>query len=158
MAALSAGSAAPDFALPAEPGPVRVTLSEHRGEPVVVLFFPLAFSGVCTDELCRVVDDWSRWQEVGATVLGISVDSPFVTRKFAEEIEAPFPILSDFNREASRAWDVLYEDFYGLEGVSKRAAFVVDADGRVTWAWVTEDAEVLPPFEEILEAVRAARS
>lgn len=153
MSHVAVGSPAPEFSLPPAPGPERVTLSEHRGGPVVLLFFPLAFSGVCTDELCRVAEDWSRWEEVGATVLGISVDSPFVSRKFAEETGVPFPILSDFNKEASEAWGVLYPEFFGLKGVAKRSVFVVDGRGQVAWAWVTEDADVLPPFEEILEAV-----
>lgn len=157
MAPVSAGSAAPDFSLPPAPGPDRVALSDHRGDPVVLLFFPLAFSGVCTEEMCRLAEDWSRWEDLGATVLGISVDSPFVTRRFAEETGIPFPLLSDFNREASEAYGVLYADFFGLRGVSKRSAFVVDGEGTVAWAWVTEDADVLPPFEEIREAVRAAR-
>lgn len=153
MPHLSAGSPAPDFSLPPAPGPDRVTLSEHRGRPVVLLFFPLAFSGVCTEEMCRMAEDWSRWEEVGATVLGISVDSPFVNRKFARETEVPFPVLSDFNKEASEAYGVLYPDFFGMKGVSKRSAFVIDAEGRVAYAWVTEDADVMPPFEEILETV-----
>jgi len=155
--ALSVGDAAPDFSLPPAPGPDRWTLSEHRGEPVVVLFFPLAFSGVCTEELCALADDWSRWEGLGATVVGVSVDSPFVTTRFAEETGVPFPLLSDFNREASKAYDVLYPDFFGLEGVSKRSAFVVGDEGRIRYAWVTEDADVLPPFDELREAVRDAR-
>lgn len=154
MSVPAVGSVAPDFALPAVPGPDRVRLSDHRGETVLLLFFPLAFSGVCTEEMCHLAEDWSRWEEAAATVLGISVDSPFVTRRFAEETGVPFPILSDFNRDASEAWGVLYPDFFGLEGVSKRSAFVVDGEGRVAYAWVSEDADVMPPFEEILGAVR----
>jgi len=155
MTHLPVGAPAPDFSLAPAPGPDRVTLSEHRGTPVVLLFIPLAFSGVCTDEMCRVAEDWRRWEEVGATVLGISVDSPFVTRKFAEETGVPFPVLSDFNKEVSEGYGVLYREFFGMKGVSKRAAFVVDGGGTVAYAWVTEDADVLPPFGEILEAVEA---
>ena len=154
-APVSVGSAAPGFSLAPAPGPERVTLEEQRGRPVVLLFFPLAFSDVCTEEMCHLAEDWSRWEELGATVLGISVDSPFVNRKFAEETGVPFPILSDFNREASEAYGVLYPEFFGMKGVSKRAAFVVDGEGVVRWAWVTEDAGVMPPFDEILEAVRS---
>ncbi len=112
---------------------------------MVLLFFPLAFSGVCTEELCRVAEDWSRWEELGASVLGISVDSPFVNRRFAEETKVPFPLLSDFNKDASSAYGVLYPDYFGLQGVSKRSAFVVDRDGKIGYAWVSEDADVLPP-------------
>jgi len=148
------GTTAPDFSLAPAPGPDRVTLSQHRGKPVVLLFFPLAFSGVCTAELCRMAEDWSRWDGVGATVLGISVDSPFVNRRFAEETKVPFPLLSDFNKDASSAYGVLYPDYFGLRGVAKRSAFVVDGDGAIQYAWVTEDSGVLPDFEEILTVVK----
>lgn len=153
MSTIAVGSPAPDFSLPPAPGRERVTLSALRGEPVVILFFPLAFSGVCTAELCRMAEDWSRWEGVGARVLGISVDSPFVNRKFAEETGVPFPLLSDFNKDASKAYGVLYPDFFGLRGVSKRAVFVVDRDGRVAYSWVAEDADLMPPFDEVLAAV-----
>ena len=153
---VAAGDVAPDFALPPAPGPDLWTLSEKRGGPVVILFFPLAFSGVCTDEMCGLAEDWSRWEELGVTVVGISVDSPFVTSRFARETGVAFPILSDFNREASTAYGVLYPDFFGLKGVSKRSAFVVDGAGTVAYAWVTEDADVLPPFEAVRRAVAEA--
>ncbi|MBM4372336.1 MAG: redoxin domain-containing protein [Deltaproteobacteria bacterium] len=153
MTHVTAGEAAPDFSLAPGPGPERVTLSGLRGRPVVVLFFPLAFSGVCTEEMCRLAEDWSRWERVGAEVLGISIDSPFVNRKFAQETRVPFPLLSDFNKEAASAYGVLYPEFYGMGGVSKRAAFVVDRDGMVAYAWVAEDADLMPPFEEILAAL-----
>ena len=148
------GSPAPDFSLAPGPVPDRVTLSQHRGEPVVLLFFPLAFSGVCTAEMCRMAEDWSRWAEVGARVLGISVDSPFVNRKFAEETKVPFPLLSDFNKDASSAYGVLYADYFGMRGVAKRAAFVIDGEGTIRYAWVGEDS-VLPDFDEIFAAVKA---
>lgn len=153
MSHVAVGSPAPDFSLPDAPSPQRVTLSEHRGTPVVVLFFPLAFSGVCTQELCQMAEDWSRWEGLGAKVLGISVDSPWVTRKFAEETRVPFPLLSDFNKDAASAYGVLYADFFGLRGVAKRSVFVVDAEGTVAYAWVTEDADVLPPYEEVRRVV-----
>ena len=155
MSALPVGSTAPDFSLAPAPGPHRVSLSEHRGDPVVVLFFPLAFSGVCTAELCRMAEDWGEWEAVGAKVLGISIDSPFVNRRFAEETKVPFPLLSDFNKDVSTAYGVLYPDYFGMKGVSKRAAFVVDREGAVAYAWVSEDSGVMPPFGEILAAVRA---
>jgi peroxiredoxin len=80
-----------------------------------------------------------------------------VNRKFARETRVPFPLLSDFNREAAAAYGVLYPDFFGMRGVSKRAAFVVDRTGRVAYAWVAEDADLMPPFEEILAAVERLR-
>jgi peroxiredoxin len=103
--------------------------------------------------MCQLADDWSRWERLGTSVLGISIDSPFVNRKFAEETRVPFPILSDFNKEAAEAYGVLYPEFFGMKGVSKRAAFVVDRGGTVVYAWVSEDSGVMPPFDEILEAV-----
>jgi peroxiredoxin len=147
---------APDFSLVPAPAPDRVSLSEHRGQTVVLLFVPLAFSGSCTAEFCSVRDDWSEWAATGARVLGISVDSPFVTKRWAEELGVPFPVLSDFNRDASRAYGVLYEDFWGLKDVPKRSAFVVDGAGVVRFAWISEDADVMPPFDEVIAAVRAA--
>lgn len=148
--ALNVGDLAPDFSLPAAPGPDRVTLSSYRGEQnVVVLFFPLAFSSVCTDEMCRMAEDYGDLSELDAEVLGISVDSPFVTQKFAQETNADFPILSDFNKKAIYAYDVVYEEFFGLNGVAKRAAFVVDREGVIRYAWVSEDAGVEPDYDAI---------
>jgi len=151
---LRPGEPAPDFALPLVPGEAPLRLSDYRGErAVVLLFFPLAFSPVCTEELCTVAEQYDRWTELEAEVVGISVDSPFVNRRFAEEWGIPFPVVSDFNREVSGRYDVLYEEFYGLEGVSKRAAFVVDREGRIAYAWVTDDAGELPPLDAVREAV-----
>jgi peroxiredoxin len=153
--ALEAGIKAPDFSLPAGPGPDRVTLSSFRGDTnVVVLFFPMAFSSVCTDEMCQMAEDHSRWAELDAQVLGVSVDSPFVVQKFRQETGAPFPILSDFNKKAIYAYDVVYDDFFGAHGVGKRSAFVIDREGVIRYAWVTEDSGVLPDFEEIRRVVQ----
>ncbi|MDT8340132.1 MAG: redoxin domain-containing protein [Longimicrobiales bacterium] len=150
------GDAAPDFSLPSAPGPDRVTLSSFRGEkPVVLLFIPLAFSPVCTDEMCRVAEDHTQWNDLEAQILGVAVDSPFVTERFARETGADFPILSDFNREAMQAYGVMYEEFFGLRGVAKRAAFVVDREGVVRYAWVSEDPAVMPDFEAIAGVVRS---
>lgn len=151
------GDPAPDFALPLKPGEAPLRLSDYRGQrKVVLLFFPLAFSSTCTEEMCAVAESYGRWTELDAEVVGISVDSPFVNRRFAEECACPFPVVSDFNREASEAYGVLYRDYHGLRGVSKRAAFVVDREGRVAYAWVSDDASRLPPFAEIREAARSA--
>jgi peroxiredoxin len=144
------GDHAPDFSLPPAPGPDKVTLSSFRGEKnVVVLFFPLAFSSVCTEEMCAVAEDQGRWDDLDAQVIAVSVDSPFVVEKFARETGAGFPIVSDFNRQAMQAWDVMYEDYWGLAGVAKRAAFVVDRDGVVRYAWVSEDDAVQPDLEAV---------
>jgi peroxiredoxin len=154
--ALSVGDTAPDFSLAPAPGPDRVSLSQFKGEKnVVLLFFPMAFSSVCTDEICQLAEDYSQWQGLDAQVLGVSVDSVFVLQKFAEETNAEFPLLSDFNKEAMKAFDVMYEDFFGAHGVAKRSAFVIDKDGVIRYAWVTEDAGVMPDFQEIKAAVEA---
>lgn len=152
------GDPAPGFALPAAPGEV-VDVGEAIGtRPVVLLFFPLAFSSVCTREMCAVRDDWDRWAELDAAVYAISVDSPFVTRRFREEHGLPFPVLSDFNRDVSRRWGTLYEEYFGLEGVSKRAAFVVAPDGTVAYDWVSEVDDVEPDYAAVRAAVAASKS
>jgi len=155
---LSPGDDAPDFELPRAPGEPPVRLSDHRGRPVVLLFFPLAFSSVCTEEVCTMAERYDRYLELGAEVIGISVDSPFVPRSFAEECGADFPILSDFNREAVDAYGIRNDDFFGLEGVADRSAFVVDGDGTIVYAWSSEDASLLPDFEAIRGAVEGASS
>ena len=152
------GDQAVGFTLPSHPGgPVDV--GAHIGsEPVVLLFFPLAFSSVCTDQMCRMRDDWSAWRSVGAQVYGISVDSPFVTDKFRTELEIPFPILSDFNRDVATQYGALHDDLHGLRGVTKRAAFVIDETGTVIYDWVSDDPKQLPDFEAIRAAVAGAAS
>ena len=153
---IQTGQTAPSFTLPEKPGaPVDVGAA-IGSQPVVLLFFPLAFSPVCTDEMCHFRDGWSEWSRLDAAVFGISVDSPFVTDRFRAEQSIPFPILSDFNKEVSRLYGVLHEDLMGLKGVSKRSAFVVDRGGTVVFAWVSEDPRVQVPFDEIKAAVVAA--
>lgn len=154
MSEVSVGQQAPDFTLHEVFGDDAVTLSEHRGQPVVLMFVPLAFSGVCTEEFCHVGENWDVWGGLGARIYGISVDSPFVNQKWKSDMDVPFPILSDFNKTAAEAYGVLEQDFFGLRGVAKRSVFVVDAAGSVGFAWVSDDPGVLPPFAEIVEAVR----
>ncbi len=151
---LSPGTAAPDFSLAPAPGPDKISLSDFRGKTnVVVLFMPLAFSGVCSDEMCQMAESYAQWTDLNAEILGITIDSPFVTKKFAEDTKVPFPILSDFNKGTIKSWDVMYDDFHGMNGVAKRSAFVVDQEGVIQYAWVSEDSGVMPPFDEIRAAV-----
>lgn len=150
------GDTAPDatvFVRPREPVQLR---AYHQDQPLVLLFFPLAFSGVCTKEVCTVAEDYSAWENLGARVVGISVDSPYVNQKFMEACNAKFPIVSDFNREATIAYDVVRPDLGGLKDVSERAAFVIGRDGVIKYAWVGEHPGVFPPLEEIKEAVKRA--
>ena len=154
--AVTLGDEAPGITLSASTGDC-VSLDRYHGErPVVLLFFPLAFSPVCTNELIAMRDDYESFEEIGAEVMAVSVDSHFTLRAWAEQLELQFPLLSDFNREASRAFGTLYEDYYGMKGVSKRAAFVLDVDGTVLYRWVSEDSDQLPPFEDIKEALRGS--
>ncbi len=147
------GDAALGFTLPYKPGET-IDIGESIGrDKIVLLFFPLAFSSVCTEEMCHFRDHWSEWEALNAKVFGICVDSPFVTEKFRQEENIPFPILSDFNREVSAQYGSLHEELRGLKGVTKRAAFVIGEDGIVSYAWVSEDPSVQVNFEEVNAAV-----
>lgn len=144
---------APDFTL-FNTEKEEVTLSQQQG-PVVLLFFPMAFTSVCTTELCTIRDDFSAYNDLNARVFGISVDSPFTLAKFKEEQRLNFPLLSDFNKEVSKAYGALYDNFVmNLQGVSKRAAFVIDKDGTVQYEEVLENAGDLPDFEAIKQTLR----
>ena len=143
----------------------HVALVNHRKEKVelsfpcekkrLLLFFPLAFSSVCTDELCQVRDEFDDYEDLDTEVFGISVDSPYVLKKFKEDQNYQFDFLSDFNKDASRAYGALYEVFaYDLKGVSKRAAFVIDKQGVIQYAEVLEDAGQVPNFEEIKDRLK----
>jgi peroxiredoxin len=113
-----------------------VTLSQDRGKNVVLLFYPAAFTGVCTKEMCTVAEDFGSYQALDAEVLAISVDTPWVVTKFAAESNATFPFLSDFNKTVIEAYDVLRRDFaFGMKGVAERAVFVVNREGAITYAW-----------------------
>jgi peroxiredoxin len=153
--ALQVGQSAPNFTL-IDTNKKEVSLSDYRGKNVVVLFFPMAFTGVCTAELCAVRDDISAYQGLDAQVLAISVDSPFTLSKFREEQSLNFPLLSDFNKTASQDYDSIYEEFVlGLKGVSRRSAFVIDKDGVVRYAEVLESAGDIPNFEKVREVLSA---
>lgn len=128
----------------------EVSLSDYKGKNVLLLFFPLAFTGVCTAELCGIRDDIATYNNMEAEVIAVSVDSPFTLAKFKEEQGYNFPLLSDFNKEVSRAYGALYEDFVlGLKGVSKRAAFVIDKEGTIRYAEVLENAGDIPNFASV---------
>lgn len=153
----SIGSPAPDFELTWRVGEPAIRRSTwQQGRPLVIFFYPLAFSPVCTDELCAVGGEGAKWAELDARILGISVDSPWVNARFAEETGVEFPLLSDFNREVADAYGVLNDDYFGMRGVADRAAFVLDGAGTVVWAWHTPDDSVLPDLEAIQTAVREA--
>ena len=147
---ITVGQKAPDFTLHTSDKDVNITLSELQGKNVLLLFFPQAFTGVCTKELCSVRDNIAQYNNANAEVFGISVDSPFTLAKFKEEQGLNFSLLSDFNKEVSTAYDAIYDNFIGwMKGVSKRAAFIIDKEGVVKYAEVLESAGDLPNFETI---------
>lgn len=131
-----------------------VALESFHGKNVVLVFFPMAFTKVCTAELCSMRDNMSVYERLNSEILGISVDSLFTLGKFKAEQNLNFPLLSDFNKEISRAYGALYEEFvFGMKGVSKRAAFVIDKEGAIRYAEVLESAGDLPNFEAIQETL-----
>ncbi|MCW3085153.1 MAG: peroxiredoxin [Bacteroidetes bacterium] len=142
------GQKAPLFALK-DTDKKEVKLEDYKGKNVLLLFFPLAFTSTCTAELCATRDDIATYNNANAQVFGISVDSMFVLAKFKEEQKLNFPLLSDFNKEASAAYGSLYETFIGMHGVSKRSAFVIDTEGMVRYAEVLENATEVPDFTAI---------
>ncbi len=125
---------------------------------VVLLFFPLAFTSVCQDELCTISGGISEYENLNAAVVGISVDSPFAQEAFAKVNSITVPLLSDFNKEVSKAYGVLDEEFLpgklGFLGVSKRSAFVIEQDGTISYVWSSDDPGQMPPFEEIKAALQ----
>lgn len=151
--ALAVGTQAPDFTLPAAPGET-VTLSALRGNSVVLLFYPAAFTGVCTKEMCAVTEDFSAYEKLGAKVLAISVDMPWSAQKFRAETKSTFPFLSDFNKTVVKAYDVYRESFaLGLVGVAERAVFVINPEGTITYAWVGENPGVFPDLDAVKKAL-----
>ncbi len=150
--AIQLGDRCPAFKLPAKPGEEIDFGAVIGTQAFVLLFMPLAFSPVCTTEVCTVRDRWSKWKPLGAAVFGITIDSPFTTNKFRELENLPFPVLSDFNKSVARQFGVLHEDLKGMIGVTKRAVFVVNRAGLVTYCWTTEN-----PGEQIdFSALEAA--
>ena len=145
---VAVGDRAPDFTLK-NADLEEVSLSSMRGKNVVVLFFPLAFTSVCTEELCGVSASIDDYKGLDAEILGISVDSPFSLQAWAEKEGITIQLLSDFNKEVSDAYGSQYEDLLGFRGVAKRSAFVVDKEGVVRFASVSEDAKVVPDFAAI---------
>jgi glutaredoxin-dependent peroxiredoxin len=152
---ISVGQPAPDFTLyDSAKNPVR--LYDFTGKKVVLLFYPLAFTSVCTKELCYVRDNMALFNNIDAQVLGISVDSLYTLAKFKEEQGFNFPLLSDFNKEVSKMYNSLYDEFsYNMKGVSKRASFVIDRQGIIRYAQILEKAGDFPDFEAIQSTLAA---
>src|SRR2546421_351924 len=146
------GSKAPDFTLMShERQPV--TLSQQHGRPVVLAFFPAAFSSVCEKELCTFRDSLARLNRANAQVYGISVDTFFTLKAFHDQQKLAFPLLSDFNKQTIRDYGVFNEDMIGLKGIAKRAVFVLDKDGVVRHREVLDDARNEPSYDAVFRSL-----
>ena len=151
--AIQVGQQAPDFTLYSDEKK-EVKLSDYRGKNVVLNFFPAAFTGVCTVQLCDARDNMKKYESLNAQILGISVDSVFTLAKFKAENDYTFPLLSDFNKNVSKEYDAFIEKFVlGMNGVSARASFVIDTEGAVVYAEVLPNAGELPNFAAIRQSL-----
>ena len=146
------GSSAPDFTLTSHDRQ-PVTLSAQRGKPVVLAFFPAAFSSVCAKEMCTFRDSMARLGKANAQVYGISVDTFFSLKAFHDHEQLSFPLLSDFNKQVIRDYGVFNEDMIGLKGIAKRAVFVIDKDGVVRYRQVLDDARDEPDYEKVFSTL-----
>jgi peroxiredoxin len=151
---LTVGSKAPDFTLIDTDRKPR-SLKEFLGKKTVIAFFPGAFTGVCTKEMCAFRDALGSLTSLKAQIVAISVDSPFANKGFADLNKLPFPVLSDYTHEVSKSYCGLYDGFAGLKGymASKRSVFVLDANGIVKYVWISENAGVEPPYDEVNKAL-----
>lgn len=150
---LSPGQKAPGFTL-FNTDRQAVSLTDFQGRNLIILFFPMAFTSVCTAELCEMRDNIGTYTDLNADVVALSVDSPFTLAKFKADQNLPFALLSDFNKEISQAYDAYYEIFtMNLKGVSKRAAFVVDGKGVIQYAEVLDNAGEVPNFQAVRETL-----
>ena len=157
---VSEGDSAPDFTAPlaTQEDVEEVTLSDEVGDgPVVLAFFPGAFTSVCEDEMCEFQDALTDFESLDASVYGISVDGPFAQQAFAADNDLNFGLVSDFGEEIIADYDVVLESLAGIYGpVAKRSVFVIDDDGTVTYSWVSDDPGVLPDIDEVRAAVEEA--
>jgi peroxiredoxin len=152
------GDKAPEFSLYSSEKKLT-SLSDFKGRNVVLLFFPLAFTSTCTKELCATRDDISIYDELGTHVLGISVDSPQSLARYKQELELTFTLLSDFNKDVIRAYDVMYEEFsLGMRGVAKRAVFLIDTEGSIRYKEVLEIARNMPDLYAVQNAIRTLQT
>jgi peroxiredoxin len=155
--ALAVGTKAPDFSLASKTaeGPKQVKLSDNFGKKnTLLLFFPMAFTGTCTTEMCDLSNGLSDYSTLNAAVLGISGDNPFAQEAWAQKEKITVSLLSDYEHEVAKSYDVMYDSFLpelnlGMAGVAKRSAFIVDRAGVIQYAESKEDARELPDFEKI---------
>lgn len=133
----------------------KVSLADYAGRKLVVAFYPAAFTGVCTKEMCAFRDSIARFGDLGADVVGISVDAPFANGAFAKENGVTFPLLSDYTRDTTRAFGVAWDNFAGMPGyvAANRAVFVIGADGTVTYEWIAPNPGVEPDYAAVEAAL-----
>ena len=150
MLSVEIGQKPPDFQLPDQTKTIR-SLNDFSGKKTVLAFFPGAFTGVCTKEMCTFRASMQAFQSVGAQVVGISVNDPFTNKGFTDVNNLQFPILSDYARETIRKYNVVQVNFAGLKGydAAKRSVFILDDKGLVRFKWVSEDPGKEPSYEEI---------
>lgn len=155
---IKTGDKAPDFTLFDVDRKER-TLKEFSGRTIVLAFYPGAFTSVCQKELCTFRDSLTRYNNLNAQVLGISVDSPFANKAFAEQNELSFPVLCDYTRTVAKQYCGVHEDFAGIKGYSaaKRSVFVINRDGTVTYSWISENPGNEPPYEEVTKAIESSK-
>lgn len=155
---LHVGNQAPQFIL-YNTEKKQISLNDYKGKTLIILFFPFAFTGVCTEELCNINNEFSYYTKMGAEILGISVDSPFTLAKFREELDLTFELLSDFNKEVCQMYSSYYDEFvFNLKGVAKRSVFVVDAQGIIRYIEIKDDAGELPNFQAIQKIISELHS
>ena len=158
---LQVGDKAPDFTLKSKniSGEVQdISLSDFNGKNVVLLFYPQSFTGTCTDEMCSISAGLNEYSDLNAEVLGISVDSVFTQEAWSKQNNISIPLLSDFNREVVKKYGTEYPDggfVFDMNGVSKRAAFVIDKEGIVRYAQILDVATDLPDFDKVKETLQS---
>ena len=153
---LTIGQTAPEFTLYDTERKAR-SLKEFAGKKVVIAFYPGAFTGACTKEMCALRDAMAAFNSLDAQVIGISVDSPFANKAFADANTLAFPLLSDPTREVSKKYAGVYDNFGGLAGytASKRSVYVLDGKGIVRYVWMTDAPANEPPYDDIQKALKA---
>lgn len=152
---VTVGQKAPNFTLP-DTGKKQVSLSDYAGKKVVLVFYPGAFTGVCEKEMCTFRDSISEFNNLHAQVIGVSVDSPFANKGFADKNGLTFPLLSDYTRYVSSQYCGLVNNFAGLVGLStaNRSVFIIDETGIVTYTWISENPGIEPPYDEVKKAAK----
>lgn len=156
--ALEKGQKAPDFNLTDYEGNKK-SLADYKGKNVVLAFYPAAFTGVCEKEMCTFQDSQSQYNDLDAEVLGVSVDSRFANKAFADKNNIKFPLMSDHTRETVRSYGVNHDDFAGMPGytAAKRSVYVLDGEGTVQYGWVADNPGQEPNYEEVMTAVKGLK-